>query len=765
MTAYKKKLFEVQERTEVEPKQRGDKAPHRWRDRQTVWRQRVEAFREVLSIPSNLLVWLMLVTGIILSGTASYIVWSGERSKIQERFHEKADDVAIALQTTINDQFSVLEELSDFYGASARVERWAFRQLVKRPLSKKLAIQTMAWLPRVTASQKQEFEASIRAEGYPKFQITELTPQGSRIEAEKRPEYFPITYLESMLRQEIGLGLNFGSGKTGLALQKARDTGNVTLQMHLPALIDSDRQLAFAAVLPIYDRNAPYASLEVRRESLQGFVLGVFQLAEIVKEAFNRQDSDDLILINTTNIAFYRAHKSRTVNSNDHAFAFYDARTRVMTADPQTIEPSQTFLCRRVEVCTRTLQVGDEQWLVQFLPKPEYIAAQPLSKLWTTLIVGLSITGIVAACLLIPLERTRRIEQLLQERSRSNGELRQLNAQLSQANAEITLLGKMIDVLQACLTLEEAYAAIRKLMRQLFPTESGILFTINASGTLLETVTSWGDRCTSQLMFAPNDCWALRSSRVHLFENPAIDLCCPHCNQGIADKTDKSMCVSLTAQRETLGLLYLSSSQETLTVEKQQLAVTVADHVALALANLKLRETLKNQSIRDALTGLYNRRYLEEFLGRELLLAQSREQPLGIVMIDVDYFKRFNDTFGHHAGDAVLQQLGQLLLNTIRTSDIACRYGGEELMLIMPEASLEETWQQAEKIRQRVKHLNVEYRGQPLGAIAVSCGVACFPEHGLTGDAVIREADKALYRAKKEGRDCVVSASDKLFPV
>lgn len=192
-----------------------------------------------------------------------------------------------------------------------------------------------------------------------------------------------------------------------------------------------------------------------------------------------------------------------------------------------------------------------------------------------------------------------------------------------------------------------------------------------------------------------------------------------------------------------------------LTQTKQQLAVTVAEHIALSLANLKLRETLQNQSIRDPLTGLFNRRYLEESLEREVNRAQRKQQTLGIIMLDVDHFKRFNDTFGHEAGDAVLRKLGQFLHTHIRVSDIACRYGGEELTLILPEASLDVTHQRAEQIREGVKHLQVQHRHQPLDAITLSLGVACFPQHGLTGEAVMQAADAALYRAKKEGRDAV----------
>lgn len=213
----------------------------------------------------------------------------------------------------------------------------------------------------------------------------------------------------------------------------------------------------------------------------------------------------------------------------------------------------------------------------------------------------------------------------------------------------------------------------------------------------------------------------------------------------------------MIAQGDTIGLLYLSFPQPgTLTPAKKQLARTVAEHLSLALANLKLRETLRNQSIRDPLTGLFNRRYMQESLEREIYRAQRQNQMLGIMMIDIDHFKQFNDTFGHDAGDFVLQTLGQFLQEKIRGSDIACRYGGEEFMLILPEVSLESLQRRAEEIRQGVTQLKLERYGQTLEVITVSIGVACFPNHGISSDPVIQAADMALYQAKNLGRNRVV---------
>jgi diguanylate cyclase (GGDEF)-like protein len=183
---------------------------------------------------------------------------------------------------------------------------------------------------------------------------------------------------------------------------------------------------------------------------------------------------------------------------------------------------------------------------------------------------------------------------------------------------------------------------------------------------------------------------------------------------------------------------------------------SVADHVSLALGNLKLQESLREQSLRDPLTGLFNRRYLEEWLDREVLRAERDRQPIGLMLIDLDHFKQVNDTFGHEAGDLALKDLADYFRRFIRGGDVACRLGGEEFLLVLPEASLAATGLRAEQLRQGIKHLPTTYQGRPVGPLTVSIGVAAFPENGRTTEALLRVADIALYRAKHQGRDQVV---------
>ncbi|MBD2067755.1 sensor domain-containing diguanylate cyclase [Leptolyngbya sp. FACHB-671] len=380
---------------------------------------------------------------------------------------------------------------------------------------------------------------------------------------------------------------------------------------------------------------------------------------------------------------------------------------------------------------------------------------------WTTMAIvgigGLLTFGLVPfAGLTINRDITRRrqAEAKLQE---SEQNLKQWVGELEQRRSEISQLSELSDVLQACFTLDEAYTVLGELVQRLFPNTVGGVWMISESKTLVEAVATWGEHPARAALFEPTQCWSLRRGRPYFLPDGQSQLRCQHIHPPFPAQT---LCVPMMAQGEALGIVHLIATEPgQITQTKQLLATTVAEHIAISLANLKLRETLKNQSIRDPLTGLFNRRYMEESLERELRRAERSEQPLGIIMLDVDHFKQFNDTFGHEAGDVVLRELGQFLKSMIRSSDIGCRYGGEEFMLLLPEASSEITRQRAEQICSGIKHLMLEYRRQSLGVVTLSLGVAEFPKHGNTAQAVIRAADAALYRAKHGGRDQVVVAA------
>jgi diguanylate cyclase (GGDEF)-like protein len=352
------------------------------------------------------------------------------------------------------------------------------------------------------------------------------------------------------------------------------------------------------------------------------------------------------------------------------------------------------------------------------------------------------------------------IKQVEESLRQTNEQLQLRLNELAQRNQEISLLSQMGNLLQTCLTVEEAYTVIVRFMGQLFPDTIGMLAMFEDSSVTLENVATWGQCSTNteEVIFAPTDCWALRQKRPYYMLNKQTHPLCNHLFSAIAPLY---MCVPMIAQGELLGLLHIAQPElasSHLNEAHQRLAETVSEQIALALANIKLRQTFQDQSIRDALTGLYNRRYLDDTLERELYRADRNQVPVGILMVDIDHFKQFNDTYGHAAGDVVLQKLGQFLNDYIRKGDIACRYGGEELTLILPGAALEVVEKRAEVIKNNVKKLIVKHENHDLGMITLSIGVACFPEHGQQFKEVLRAADTALYTAKRQGRDRVVVA-------
>lgn len=211
---------------------------------------------------------------------------------------------------------------------------------------------------------------------------------------------------------------------------------------------------------------------------------------------------------------------------------------------------------------------------------------------------------------------------------------------------------------------------------------------------------------------------------------------------------------------QCLGVLGLGRDKpgNEFTPDQIQFGRLFANLTGLVLANVQLREALHEQSVHDPLTGLHNRRYMEEAFKQHISRVTRNLHTLGIIMIDIDHFKSFNDTHGHPAGDALLREVGKFLQGHLRVEDVVCRYGGEEFVLIMPDALLESVQQRAEQLRQGVKNLDVQYQGKSLGAISFSLGVAIYPEHGSTQESVLRAADDALYRAKQGGRDRVMLA-------
>jgi len=337
-----------------------------------------------------------------------------------------------------------------------------------------------------------------------------------------------------------------------------------------------------------------------------------------------------------------------------------------------------------------------------------------------------------------------------------------LNNKLEERGRQNSLLSEMRELLQSCSTIQEMPTIVISYVAKVLPGTDGALFLLSNSRTDLQSVARWGDfpEDADNNIFAPDACWGLRRGRVYAVEDMKIGPICPHLKQ---PSSTAYICLPLIGKGETLGLLHLGTKRSVQEDDRQwniaelkDTAIMFAQYLSLSIANIKLSEKLASQSIRDTLTGLFNRRYMEETIQREILRAARKQTKIGIVMADIDHFKQINDTYGHEAGDEFLMKLADFFKTKTRGSDIACRYGGEEFILILPESSVEDTYKRADYLREEIKKMKVYFRGQLLPSITLSFGIATYPDHGIDTDELMRVADTALYKAKEEGRDRVI---------
>ena len=332
---------------------------------------------------------------------------------------------------------------------------------------------------------------------------------------------------------------------------------------------------------------------------------------------------------------------------------------------------------------------------------------------------------------------------------------------------QISLLNEMGSLLQCSGTVQEACVVVANFVQRLFPeAPCGGLYLFRSSRDLVEAGARWGKRDGLAPTFPPDACWALRRGQPHWSESPGSSVACQHLTKST---TSECLCVPMVAQGNTIGILHLEFDwatrvrsgidRETFRQSHQQLAISLGSQIALSLSGLQLRESLRELSIRDPLTRLFNRRFLEESLEREMQLASRKKQAISVLFLDLDHFKRFNDTFGHDAGDMVLQSLADVFRTFFRSTDICCRYGGEEFAIIMPESTSQDAAVRADALRAEVKRLRLRYRKETLGTISISAGVAAFPEHGSTSEELLKVADQCLYESKARGRDVVTVPS------
>jgi len=346
-----------------------------------------------------------------------------------------------------------------------------------------------------------------------------------------------------------------------------------------------------------------------------------------------------------------------------------------------------------------------------------------------------------------------------EELRRANERLTGTVTALEQRNQEGALLREMTEVLQICNDVAEACTVLPRYLGQFFAGLPATVYLRRAADGCHVCAASTDPAQKRSAALCKDQCCALRRNATHRAEQLAAETCCAH----LGNRAEQfQVCLPMIAQGETIGLLQIAAPQalgveDRATVER--VAQQVTGQLALSFLNLRLRETLAAQAFRDPLTGLYNRRYMEDALARELLAAARAKMPVSLIMFDVDHFKRLNDGHGHDAGDAVLRVIGELARKHVRGSDIACRYGGEEFLLILPGTTAASAAARAGMLCAALRDLDLVHNGQSLGRITISAGVAeC---DGQSPDRLFSAVDQALYAAKRSGRDRVVIHGEK----
>jgi diguanylate cyclase (GGDEF)-like protein len=704
---------------------------------------------------------LTVVIGLGLTLTVFLVLLTAERSRLRSDFDSMAADRVQAIRSGLAEDYVELELVGSYItaanelgGDKLRLFAQEFGRFTSRVPDLEPDTVMIGYVARVTAARRKGFEAVGQAEIDPDFRILERGPAGDLVPAGDRPEYFVATVVEPL---SIGVGVMGSDVASEPVLRDALETAIATGKIATSAVTDLPLPGSNLAIVwqfvPVYRRDT-VPGVKPPRDALLGVAAEAFRVDLMVENSLKDLspagidlELDDPAAPAGRQLLYY--HRSRSPTGQ---------------GVPKDTSGWMSW--------TTTINAGGRTWNLTAYPTPGFLRRHRTLQPWIVLTGGLLLTGAAVAFFAGRLRRTLRIESLVQQRTHdlalevekhqrlegaladSRATLAGQVARLNERSREILLLNEMGDTLQACLSTEEAYPVISLYLPRILPGTSGALYMHDTAGSLFVASAEWGDQRPAAAAFKAEDCWALRRGRMHLVTGSALALPCAHAApQAGAD----TLCIPLAAIGRTIGLFHILGSDE----DSRGLAQSVADRVGLSLSNLMLRSDLRQLSIHDPLTGLFNRRYMEETLEIETHRAERKGTAIGVIMLDIDHFKAFNDGFGHAAGDELLRAIAGLMQSRLRAGDIACRYGGEEFVLILPEAGTEAAAARAEDLRQRVKSLEVKSGETTLGPVTISAGVAVFPKDAAGRDALLAAADACLYRAKETGRDRVVVAAGK----
>jgi len=658
--------------------------------------------------------WLVFV-GVLL---VTCLSWLHAHQRIQDSAYKRFTEIAAYQKEILIDRMKDYEQVllgaAGLFASSQQVTRQEWHEYVSslRLHATLPGIQGVGYSVMVPARDKAAHEARVRAEGFPKYAIS---PPG------ERDLYSSIVYLEPFSGRNLrAFGYDMYSEPIRhAAMQRAADTQNPAWSNKVSLVQEDGKggvQAGFLVYVPIYAKDKPLRTVEERRAALQGFVYSPFRAGDMLNQLY--QDTNrlfELQLYAGTPVAANLLYET-TVPSQNPKDGFFGVDLPV--------------------------DIGGTHWTARFSSNARF-NQQEFSELPFVLFLAvLTMESLLFLIFLLDARQRRRVEKTTQ--------------QLTAANRENRLMAMLTNLLQNCQSEHECYPILGQTMASLFPSAVGACYLLNHSETQLNLVSRWGDSDHPlPASFAPESCWAFRRGQVKVYQGQGdSEVRCLH----VDSRTGLYYCIPLLAQGKVIGDLHMLPDAQTGQTpahisHDQDLLVSVADTVSLSLSNLRLRNSLHDLSIRDSLTGLYNRRYMEESLEREIERAHRQQHEIAVIMLDVDHFKQLNDTYGHEAGDTMLKRLADQMKHFRSGSDVVCRYGGEEFVLILPGISFPTLQNRLETLRQSIEAMQVNSEGRILPSTTVSIGVARYPLDAKESAELIRLADGAMYRAKQRGRN------------
>jgi len=711
----------------------------------------------VLPVRQSARRYVLLAAVLVVAGALSiatfFISRQWEASRAFAAFRGIADDRVHAIREETSDQLARISFLSsyvDAYQELATIDNRSFigefRSVVRETGMTDPAAETAVLIRRIAHSGPPG----------PTFRITSLSDKGVIEQAKERDSYYPIIAVEPAHMQDRLLGLDLSQNPDyEAAMTRAMDSGipAATAPVRLPATPgDITGYWLFA---PLYAGDRSGGTGDGTARTPYGFIAIAYNADLMIQSSLRGLTAAGIDLV-ISDMQAGRAHEIFSSRS------LQGSTVRAAPTSRYTWETSIT--------------VAGRTWRVVAHSSDQFVRAHTYWLSWAVLAGGSVSSLLLVLFLFWNMRRTDRVEHLVTARTaeltetirrhqeteeslkRAHVELTDRIEIIRRHSEEIELLSEMGELLHTCQKVTETYAVLSRFAARLFPDEDGGLYVFSSSRRMLELVTEFGNGPGDQTVIEPASCWGLRRGKSYYGNRSKDDFQCDHVDP---ENRTQYLCIPLIAQGETVGLLHVrerSVESGAFEESKRRLLEAVAENTALAIANLSLRETLRQQSMKDPLTGLYNRRHMEDSLEREIHRARRSAGTLAILIIDIDHFKDFNDLHSHEAGDVVLKQVSQTLQSSVRAEDIPCRFGGEEFVAILPGVSLEIAAQKAEMLRKALGKLRIVYEGAELPTVTVSIGVAIYPDHGDLGAEVLRRADEALYRAKHAGRNRVTCA-------